>query len=134
MDGLRLVGTIRLDFDKGTVKQDLAMLPEKMLAAAYEELLQQAKLMQGLAQVNVRVDTGSLRDSIRVERVGPSYHLHRMVRVRAGGYIVNPKTLRKVDYAAIVEQKYPYMRPAFEQIRGNLNALIERRVVEACNR
>ena len=34
--------SLRLDFNKGTVKLDLAELPEKMLDAAYEELLQQA--------------------------------------------------------------------------------------------
>ncbi len=126
--------SLRLDVNKGTVKQDLAMLPEKMLEAAYEELKQAAYLMVGLAQVNVRVDTGSLRDSIRVERVGPTYHLHRMVRVRAGGYVTNPKTKRLVDYAAIVETKFPYMRPAFDEVRGNLAHLIRRGVVEACNR
>lgn len=125
--------SIRLDFEKGTVKQDLGMLPEKMLEAAYEELLQQANLMVGLAQVYVRVDTGSLRDSIRIERVGPSYHLHKMVRVRAGGYVTNPKTRRIVDYAAIVEAKYPYMQPAFEEIRENLGYLIKNKVVEACS-
>ena len=126
--------SLRLDFSKGTVKQDLAMLPEKMLEAAYEELLQQAELMKGLAQVYVRVDTGSLRDSIRIERAAPEHHLHRMVRVRAGGYVTNPDTGRKVDYAAVVEMKYPYMRPAFEEIRANLNALITRKVVEVVNR
>lgn len=129
-----MVETIRVDATKGTVRQDLAILPEKMLEAAYEELLQQAYLMRGLAQIYVRVDTGSLRDSIRVERVGPTYHLHMVVRVRAGGYITNPKTKRLVNYAGIVEIKYPYMRPAWEQIRGNIIALIERRVVEAVNK
>jgi len=125
---------IRLDLEKGTVKQDLAMLPEKMLEAAYEELLQQAELMKGYAQINVRVDTGSLRDSIRIERTAPTHHLHRMVRVRAGGYVTNPKTGKIVDYAAIIEQRFPYMRPAFDAIRSDLGELIKRRVVEACNR
>ena len=110
------------------------MLPEKMLEAAYEELLQQAELMKGLAQVNVRVDTGSLRDSIRIERTAPTHHLHRMVRVRAGGYVTNPRTKKIVDYAAIVEHKWPFMRPAWDSIRSNVEALIQRRVVEAVNR
>ena len=110
------------------------MLPEKMLDVAYEELLQQAELMKGLAQVNVRVDTGSLRDSIRIERVGPTRHLHRMVRVRAGGYVTNPRTGKIVRYAAVVEKKWPYMRPAWESIRPNVESLIARRVVEAVNR
>lgn len=126
--------SLRLDFTKGTVKQDLAELPEKMLEAAYAELLQQAELMVGLAQVYVNVDTGSLRDSIRVERVAPSYHLHRTVRVRAGGYVTNPKTGKKVNYATYQELTHPYMRPAFEEIRANLGELIKRRVVEKINR
>lgn len=126
--------SLQLDFSKGTVKQDLAMLPEKMLEAAYEELLQQAELMKGVWQVTARVDTGSYRDSVRVERTAPEHHLHRMVRVRAGGYVTNPDTGRKVDYAGHLEQRYHTGQLAFEQIRGNLNALIKRRVVEAVNR
>ena len=126
--------SIRLDFEKGTAAQDLAMLPEKMLEAAYEELLQQAELMKGLWQVNARVDTGSYRDSIRVERVGPTKHLHKMVRVRAGGYITNPKTKRLVDYAAILEQRYHTGQLAFEEVWANLGHLIRRGVVEACSK
>ena len=123
-----MTGRIVIDATKGTVKQDLAKLPEKMVEAAYEELLQQAELMKGLAQVYVRVDTGSLRDSIRVERVN-----NRVVRVRAGGYVTNPKTGRLVNYASIIEAKYPFMRPAWDQVKGNIVALIERRIVDACN-
>ena len=120
--------SIRLDITKGTIKQDLAMLPEKMLDWAFEVLLDQAHLMQGLAQVYVRVDTGSLRDSIRVERGGEGKHW-RVVSVRAGGYIVNPKTNRLVNYAAVVEAKYPYMRPAYEDVRNTIKQMIETKVV-----
>ena len=126
--------SIQLDFSKGKVEQKLAVLPEQMLEAAYEELLQQAELMKGLWQVNAPVDTGSYRDSVRVERVGPTYHLHRMVKVRAGGYITNPKTKRLVDYAAILEQRYHTGQQAFEEVKANLGHLIQRGVVEACNK
>jgi len=57
-----------------------------------------------------------------------------MVRVRAGGYITNPKTHRVVDYAAILEARYHCGRNAFDSVKGNIASLIERRVVEACNR
>jgi len=120
--------SIRLTFD-ATIKQRLAELPEKMLDAAFEELDQQAELMKGIAQVLVRVDTGSLRDSIRKERGGIGKNW-RVITVRAGGYVTNPRTGRLVNYAVHVEQKYPFMRPAFEQVRGNIESLIQRRVVE----
>jgi len=123
-----------VDLNKGTVKQDLAELPEKMLEAAYEVLLERARLMQGLAQVYVRVDTGSLRDSIRVERVAPAYHTHRIVRVRAGGYVTNPKSKKIVDYAAAVEARYPYMRPAWEQVSGDIEEMIKARIVKKVNK
>lgn len=123
---------IRFDMSTGTIKQDVARLPEEILGAAFEELMQQAELMKGLAQVNVRVDTGSLRDSIRIERGGQGEHW-RIVRVRAGGYIINPRTGKLVDYAVHVEGKYPFMRPAWDEVRGNIDALITRRVVERVN-
>lgn len=116
-------------YDLGTTKTDLAVLPEKMLEYAFEVLLQQAELMKGLAQVYVPVDTGSLRDSIRVERGGEG-EAWRRVRVRAGGYVTNPKTGRLVNYAGIVEAKYPYMRPAFEEIKVTIAEMIRARVVE----
>jgi len=124
--------SLRFDFNQGTLKQDLARLPEKMLDAAFAELMQQAYLMLGIAQVNVRVDTGSLRDSGRVERGGEGERWRR-VRVRFGGYVVNPLTGKLVDYAVHVERKYPFMKPAWNQIKGNVDSLIKRAVVERVN-
>jgi hypothetical protein len=123
--------SLYFDLSKGTVKEDIARLPEKMLEFAFEVLLKQAELMKGLAQVYVRVDTGSLRDSIRVERGGES-EAWRRVRVRAGGYVTNPKTGRLVNYAGIVEAKYPYMRPAFEEVKSTIAEMIKADVVEKC--
>ncbi len=93
------------------IKQDLEMLPERIMNAAWEIIIQKITLAKGLAQVNVLVDTGSLRDSIRVERGGEGQHW-RQIRLRAGGYITNPKTGRLVDYAVFVEEKHPFLRPA----------------------
>lgn len=118
--------------DFGRLKADLATLPKKMLETALEELMQQAQLMSGLAKVYAPVDTGSLRDSIRVERGGEG-EWWRRVRVRAGGYIVNPKTKKLVDYAAVVEHKQPYMAPAYDEVKNNIEALIRRGVVEKCS-
>lgn len=126
--------SLHLDLNKGTVKQDIAQLPTKMLDYAFEVLIQQAELMKAYAQANVRVDTGSLRDSIRLERTAPSYRHHRVVRVRAGGYVTNPRTGKLVNYAAVVERKYPYMRPAYYQVKDTIAAMIKARVVEKVNR
>lgn len=120
---------ITLDFSKGTIKQDLADLPEKMLDAAYEALIQQAEVMKALAQIYVRVDTGSLRDSIRIERVTATQH-RKTVRVRAGGYVTNPRTKQIVNYAAIIEQQYPFMRPAYEAVKDTIRDMIKQNVVE----
>ncbi len=125
--------SLKLDFTRGTVKQDIAELPEKMLDYAFEVLMDRARLMQGIAQVLVRVDTGSLRDSIRIERVAPSYHHHRIVRVRAGGYVTNPKTGKIVNYAAIQERINPYMKPAWEQVSGDIEEMIKAKVVQGVN-
>ena len=122
-----------MNITKGTVKQDLAELPEKMLEYAFEVLIQQAQLMKGYAQTYVRVDTGSLRDSIRVERGGIGKNW-KQVRVRAGGYITNPKTRRPVNYAAIVETKYPFLKPAYYQVRDTIKEMIKQRVVEGISR
>jgi len=121
--------SLRLDFSSGTVKRDVADIPNKLLEGAEEAILEVAHLLAGLAQVHVRVDTGSLRDSIRVERGGQGMHW-RSVRVRAGGYIVNPRTRKLVDYAALVEAKYPYMKPAWYEVRGQVETIIRRKCLE----
>jgi hypothetical protein len=91
------------------------VLPAKIQQVVFDILLEQAQVICGLAQTYVRVDTGSLRDSIRVDTAdsGPD---GVTVVIKAGGLIVNPKTGRLVDYADIVEAKYPFMAPAFLQI------------------
>jgi len=124
--------SIRYDLSDTYVKEKLANLPEKMLEWAEEVMLKQAELMKGLAQVYVPVDTGSLRDSIRIERGGMGLHW-RQIRVRAGGYITNPKTRKLVNYAAIVEAKYPFMHPAYEEVKPTIAGMIRANVVEKAN-
>jgi len=123
---------VSIRFDLGRAKTDLADLPEKMLDWAFEVLMSRAELMKDLAQVYVRVETGSLRDSIRIERGGESKDWRR-VRVRAGGYVTNPKTGKIVDYATVVEQRFPYMQPAFEEVRADIADMIKAKVVEKCS-
>lgn len=121
--------SVQLDFSKGTVKQDIAEVPNKILEGAFEAINAAADLMVGLAQVYVLVDTGSLRDSIRKERGGQGMHW-RVVRVRAGGYVTNPRTGKIVDYAVHVERKHPYMKPAWENVRPQVEEIIRRKCLE----
>jgi hypothetical protein len=121
--------SIKLDLTESNVKENIANLPEKMLEYAFEVLLKQAELIKGLAQVYVPVDTGSLRDSIRIERGGESLNW-RQVRVRAGGYITNPKTGKLVNYALIQEIRHPYMRPAFDEVLPTIAEMIKENVVQ----
>lgn len=121
--------SIKYDLSDVLVKQKLAELPIKMLEWAEEVLIKQAELMKGLAQVYVPVETGSLRDSIRVERGGLG-KFWREVRVRAGGYVTNPKSGKLVDYAVFVEAKQPFMAPAFEEVRPTIADMIRLNVAQ----
>jgi hypothetical protein len=118
---------IKLELNQADI---LMMLPERMKEAAVEALLQQAHVMAGLAQIYVPVDTGSLRDSIRVERGGEG-QFWSQVKVRCGSYIVNPKTGRLVDYAAFVEAKQPFMAPAWAEVEPTIVDAIWTRVESA---
>jgi len=116
--------------DPRTVKEYIAKLPEKMRQAALDAMESQAGLIRDLAKVYVDVDTGSLRDSIRLERGGAG---RDEIRVRAGGYIVNPKTGRLVDYAVFVEAKHPFLAPAAASVEPMIGEMIKAGVVEACS-
>jgi hypothetical protein len=124
--------SIKYDLTDTLVKEKLAVLPEKMLEWAFEVLMKQAELMKAYAQVYCPVDTGSLRDSIRVERGGGGLHW-REVKVRAGGYVVNPKRGQLVNYALYVELRTPYMRPAYEEVKPTIAEMIRAEVVEKAN-
>jgi len=87
--------------------------------------METAYLVLGLAQVHVRVETGSLRDSGRIERGGKGSHWAE-VKVRFGGYVVNPKTGKLVDYASIIEHKYPYLAPAVREAAPEMLAIVNR--------
>lgn len=127
--------SITLDLFDPNVKTKLATLPEKMLEHAEEALLKQAQLMRDLAKIYCPVDTGSLRDSIRVERGGQGLHW-RQIKVRAGGYITNPQTGRKVDYAFYQEYGTRYlsarmfMQMAYLQVQPTIEAMIKAEVVQ----
>ena len=124
-----MANAVTLDIFDPNIKDKLAVLPEKMADYAEEVLLDQARLIVGLAQIYCPVDTGSLRDSIRIERGGQGLHW-REVRVRAGGYITNPDTNKIVNYAAYVENRTPFLRPAVEEVKPTIQAMLENNLLE----
>ena len=109
--------SITIDAFDPAVKAKLAVLPQKMMEYAFEVMMKQAELIKGLAQVYVPVETGSLRDSIRIERGGEGQNW-RQIRVRAGGYITNPNTGKIVNYAKHQEFGTKYMIGTFYLTRA----------------
>jgi hypothetical protein len=105
-------------------KLDVATLANEIQIATQQALEIICDLIVGYAKVYVPVDTGSLRDSIRKERGGEGMGW-REYRVRAGGYIVNPKTGRLVDYAWYVEQWSHFMENALGTVEPEMMALLE---------
>jgi len=125
-----VTGVIRLDFNSGTVKQDVAQLPERIYVATLEVLNERTDLMVGLWKVFSKVETGAHRNSVRRQWIGKG---RRVCIVRAGGYVVNPKTGRLVDYAAILEAKYHAGERAWNEAMQGVEDMIEAKVVERCS-
>lgn len=82
------------------------------------------------AKIRVRKDTHSLKKSIRRETYAQPAGCILQMGFRGGGYIVNPKTGRLVDYAR--DQEYgtsklrrtggftPYMRPSADKFEPEM--------------
>ena len=85
------------------------------------------------AKATVRVSTGSLQKSIRKQHHVSQGHIHS-TGVSVGGYIINPKTGRIVDYARYLEYgtskmpPYPYLAPALERNRPFLVFVLRARL------
>lgn len=122
---------LRFNWGTGTLEQDIAQLPEKIYVTALEVIKNRAELMRDLAKIYVAVDTGSLRDSVRMQWQGEG---RRICVVRAGGYVTNPRTGRLVDYAVYVEHKQPFMYPAYLDAFREIAAMIESRVAQEVQR
>jgi len=114
-----------LELEAQRVRVQLQKIVENIDNELLNALLEAAHFMVTMAKSYVRVDTGSLQRSIRVERTAPLTHHHISVRVRAGGYVVNPKTMRLVDYAGHQEKYHPYMRPAWEATKRFVEAQVD---------
>jgi len=104
---------------------DIDIVNEKAFTKKAEEIRDEAKQL-------CPVDTGSLKRSIRVQKhARPRTSVHK-VGVSAGGYVTNPKTDTKVNYAAYVEYgtskspAQPFMRPAIEKHKEDVARLLKK--------
>ena len=104
------------------------VIPNGISAAATEALRETAVEARDIAKSLVVVDTGSLQRSIRLERLARQRGKIYYTGIRAGGYIINPKTGRYVDYARWIEygssRMYarPFMRPALRRAMRKLSS------------
>ena len=117
---------------KAVLRRVIDGMDEKVSAALREV----AEVIKEDAKTLCPVDTGSLRASIRREAVARPAGDIWEVGVRAGGYVTNPKTRRKVDYAKYVEfgtsrtRPKPFLRPATLSNRVKIEDAIRRAVSE----
>lgn len=100
------------------VKRNFNALTKGMNPAALRVLRDVAKDVKKEAKELVPVDTGALKASIRLIVTAATAGNITRVGVRSGGYEVNPKTGKIVNYAVFVEfgtsrqTPQPYLIPA----------------------
>jgi hypothetical protein len=109
-------------FENNVIKIDIGTVISVVDETAEAVLSQICDLIVGYYKILVNVDTGSLRDSARKERGGEG---RLTFRVRAGGYIINPKTKRLVDYAGYVEDRFHPLQNAVDEVSPEIIALLE---------
>lgn len=109
----------------------LKKMPDKVREQAQDRLVALAHKVKNVAYMMVPVKTGSLQKSIRVEVYSlPAGYIAKL-GVRAGGYVVNPESRKIVDYAGYVEygtskmKAQPFMRPAIEFYKPELNKTLK---------
>lgn len=111
MGNLSYIIDVTEHYRNGTLSAYLAALPTVMQDAAMRVLDRNADYIVALAQQIVRVDTGTLRRTIRKVKMGDME-----IEITAGGSDINPKTGKPCNYAVIIESRYPFMRPAIDMV------------------
>ncbi len=104
------------------IGEEMEMMARR-IARAWEEALNLEEAAE-LARALCPADTGALRASIRVERVGQN----AAALVAGGAAYVNPKTGRPVDYAAAVHDgtsrtpPRPFLSQAIDLTKNSVTA------------
>ena len=108
---LRIEGTENVKRNFNALTKGINPAAARVLKAVAEDVKKEAK-------ERVPVDTGALKASIRLIVTAARAGNVTRVGVRAGGYEVNPKTGKLVDYAVSIEfgtsrqTPQPYLIPA----------------------
>ncbi len=125
MAEVEIIGADRLIARINAIAKSFDPVTEKALKETTANIRDEAKRL-------CPVDTGSLQKSIRrTAYARVAGHVQQM-GVRVGGYIINPKTGRLVDYARHVEygtsrsQAQPFLRPAVLKYKRELVKIVKR--------
>jgi len=130
---------LEVEMDVEPLIQRLSRISEEGKLETIRALEKAAEMVRDEAKALCSVDTGSLQKSIQTFKRQVDGVLCS-VGVSAGGYVVNPKTRRIVDYASFVEYgtsrlaAKPFLRPAFAAMKPLIIALAReawRKVMEA---
>jgi len=130
---------LEVEVDVEPLIQRLSRINEQGKLETIRALEKAAEMVRDEAKALCLIDTGSLQRSIRTFKREVSGVLCS-VGVSAGGYVVNPKTRRTVDYASFVEYgtsrmaAKPFLRPAFATMKPLIISLAReawRKVMEA---
>lgn len=124
-------------FGMNKLKTRLANLKNQHLTKACVEGTKQiARDIRDTAKILAPKDTGALAASIRlIVTARPAGHV-TSIGVSAGGYVINPKTGRRVDYASFVEygtrnmRAQPFMRPAIAEHTPRTTRIITKGIRE----
>jgi len=108
------------DTDLNKLAKVLADMPEDIQRQITTELKAIGEEAAALAQMFVRVDTGALRNTIKSTVEGTQ------LKLSAGGL--------SAPHAPIIEVKYPYLAPAVEAIKPQIDALLNSVQMEMQNR
>jgi len=122
---VEIIGEDRLIARLKAIANSFDPVTEKALKETTTKIRDEAKRL-------CPVDTGSLKKSIRRTAYARVAGRIQQMGVRAGGYIINPKTGRRVDYARHVEygtsrtRPQPFFRPAIVKYRREVVKIVKR--------
>ena len=122
---VEIIGEDRLIARLKAIANSFDPVTEKALKETTTKIRDEAKRL-------CPVDTGSLKKSIRrTAYARVAGHIQQM-GVRAGGYIINPKSKQLVNYAKHVEygtsrtRAQPFFRPAIVKYRREVVKIVKR--------